>query len=170
VKQYRNLVNRILAATQVDPDIATSPALSEALQDLRRMSSRFANVFSDPVTTTVGRPRIQRTEIVRRIKTLLEVQENQPMSAGEMARAVGVSERMLRDVFQQCFHVSPKRFLRLRQLQQVFGTLRTSEPGGVTVSQVLTQFGVWEFGRFAASYREAFGELPSETLRGRTDC
>jgi len=34
-----------------------------------------------------------------------------------------------------------------------------------TVTEIVTRFGVWNFGRCAADYRLLFGEYPSETLR-----
>jgi hypothetical protein len=40
-----------------------------------------------------------------------------------------------------------------------------ADPAVMTVTGVVTQFGVWEFGRLANDYQLLFGELPSETLR-----
>ena len=36
---------------------------------------------------------------------------------------------------------------------------------GMTVGRAAAEVGFFQFGRFAGSYRQAFGELPSATLR-----
>jgi AraC-like DNA-binding protein len=38
-------------------------------------------------------------------------------------------------------------------------------PAGATVSDVAARWGFYQFGRFAAQYRQLFGETPSATLR-----
>ncbi len=166
IASYLNLVQRILSAAARHPEVMDS-AVDEALQELRRTS---AELIAGPVTpdSQDGRPRLPRSEIVRRIKESVEAHENQPLSIGEMADAADISERTLRSVFQELFHVSPARYLKLRQLHQVRRALRASNAEDSLVSDILVRFGVWEFGRFARRYRDTFGELPSETLHGRT--
>jgi AraC-like DNA-binding protein len=112
----------------------------------------------------VGRPRLDRTEIVRRAMDHLDDAPLLP-SAAELARHVGVTDRTLLRTFHETFGVPPKRYLMLRSLHAVRRRLRDGADHDETVADVLTRHGVWEFGRFAARYRGHFGESPSETLR-----
>jgi AraC-like DNA-binding protein len=59
------------------------------------------------------------------------------------------------------------RYLNRRTLHQARRALRAADPTVTTVTEIATQFGVWQLGRFARDYRYLFGELPSETLRKR---
>lgn len=114
-----------------------------------------------------GRPRLDRAEIVRRSMAVIESASTVP-TATELARDVGVTSRTLLRTFQEEFGVSPKRYLLLRELHAVRRSLRTAAATDDRVADVLVRHGVWEFGRFAARYRQTFGELPSQTLgRGR---
>ena len=112
----------------------------------------------------MGRPRIDRGEIVRRAMGMLDSVVVVP-TATELAAHVGVTNRTLLRTFRETFGVPPKRYLMLRELHAVRRSLRHG--GGQTdmVADVLTRHGVWEFGRFAARYRRHFGESPSDTLR-----
>jgi|SRR5690242_13657182 len=59
----------------------------------------------------------------------------------------------------------PARYHRLRRLQLVHRALRSAGPQTRVTSAVARNFGFRELGRFAASYRALYGELPSATLR-----
>ena len=61
--------------------------------------------------------------------------------------------------------MSPKRCLLAARLEGVRRALSDAGTGPTTVTGVATDHGFYELGRFAATYREAFGETPSETLR-----
>ena len=60
--------------------------------------------------------------------------------------------------------MSPKRYLLMRRLQLSRQALRESGPTETTVTEVATQFGFWQFGRFAGEYKAHFKEKPSDTL------
>lgn len=51
------------------------------------------------------------------------------------------------------------------RLHRVHDELREADPHVTTVSQVAGRWGFLYLGRFAAAYREKFGERPSDTLR-----
>jgi AraC family ethanolamine operon transcriptional activator len=49
-------------------------------------------------------------------------------------------------------------------MRMVQRALRDGMAADATVTEIATQFGFWQFGRFAGEYKLLFGELPSTTL------
>lgn len=82
---------------------------------------------------------------------------------GDICRAVGASETRLREAFRSIVGTSPKSFLTASALNQARAELMDPSDD-TTVTEVATALGFWHYGRFAHTYRELFGELPSETL------
>jgi len=76
-----------------------------------------------------------------------------------------MSERGLRDAFYTVRGMSPTRSMLQARLQGARRELTGARIGPVTVTDVAVRFGFYELGRFAALYRRAYGEVPSETLR-----
>ena len=60
--------------------------------------------------------------------------------------------------------MGPISFLRHYRLCQVHRRLRRGVPGQDHVTDVATEFGFLELGRFAHYYLALFGEYPSQTL------
>lgn len=118
-----------------------------------------------PPSRVIGRPRLDRSTIVRNAMAILDSSTVMPTTA-ELAQALQVTSRTLLRTFREVFGLPPKQYLLLRELHLVRRALRSASPDDATVAEVLTRHGIWEFGRFAARYRRQFGELPSETLEG----
>jgi AraC-like DNA-binding protein len=88
------------------------------------------------------------------------------LTIAEVARQVGVSERSLQLAFRRQLGVSPREQLRDLRLDQVRRELRATSAEGKSVSRIAADWGFAHLGRFAASYRQKFGENPSQTARG----
>jgi AraC-like DNA-binding protein len=61
--------------------------------------------------------------------------------------------------------MNPHRYLWLRRMHQARRALTVAGAETKTVTEIATEHGFWELGRFAVAYRELFGETPSATLR-----
>jgi AraC-like DNA-binding protein len=61
--------------------------------------------------------------------------------------------------------MGPLRYLWLRRMEQARRALAICDPTAATVTEIATNYGFWELGRFSVTYRTLFGESPSATLR-----
>jgi len=90
----------------------------------------------------------------------------EPISASTLARAAHVSERSLYEGFHREFGLTPLAFVRRFRLERARDALIASDlEQSATVAEIALRHGFGHLGRFAASYRERYGESPSETLR-----
>jgi AraC-like DNA-binding protein len=83
----------------------------------------------------------------------------------QLCATVGASYTTLRDCCQEFLGISPKRYLWLRRMHLVHRALRIADAEKATVTEIATDYGFWELGRFAVAYRSLFGEPPSAALR-----
>jgi AraC family transcriptional regulator, ethanolamine operon transcriptional activator len=102
--------------------------------------------------------------IVRSVEAFFQEHIGEPVSIARLSAAAGVSERALRNAFYQVYAISPKRYLRRWRLNLVRNALRSADRQRISVTDVATQHGFSELGRFAGEYKALFGERPSQTL------
>ena len=104
--------------------------------------------------------------VVGRAEAYLRAHIDTHIPVARLSHVLGVSERSLRNAFYAVHGMGPKRWILAERLEGVHRVLRQDRSRPVTVTGVATDYGFNELGRFAVSYREAFGETPSATLRG----
>jgi AraC-like DNA-binding protein len=104
-------------------------------------------------------------EIMTRFEDLLRTQPKLRLPAEELAEAIGVSVRLLRLCCKEILGMSPTSYARLRALYRVRRILYGWDSGATTISRAARSQGFRALGRFAASYRLLFGQLPSVSLR-----
>jgi transcriptional regulator GlxA family with amidase domain len=110
--------------------------------------------------------------VVKRAEAYIRAHFDAPIPISRLCRVAGVSERGLRNAFYGVHGMGPKRWMLNERLMHTQIALRASR-SATTVTEVATDFGFYQLGRFAAIYKKTFGEAPSETLhagfvRGRS--
>ena len=101
--------------------------------------------------------------IVRDALAFVERKGATNIQVKDLTNSVRVKYRTLLRAFQRHLQMTPKRYLRLRQLNLVRRAL--CAPEASSAMNIMADFGVTEFGRFATEYKRLFDELPSETMR-----
>jgi len=112
-----------------------------------------------------GRSQRRHREIMARFEQLLHAQSKRSISITEICAVLGVSQRLLRDLSSQHLGMGPVAYDRLRRMTLVRRALRRGEGTAATIANVAQNYGFSSPGRFAVSYRAAFGESPSTTAR-----
>lgn len=132
-------------------------------------TERLLDVVFEVVMTSLSDPRrppppSTRSYVVEKAVEFMKANLASPPGMAAVCRAVRVCPRTLRYSFEELVGVSPSRFLLALRLQGVRRELMEAGPGA-SIQAVAPRYGFWHLSRFAQFYREAFGELPSETCR-----
>src|SRR5271169_2764912 len=162
---FDSIVGQLEAVVQESPTVLESAAGQRAAGQKLLREVRDLLAAPQTVEPTPGRHEIPRKQIIRMAMDFVEQHDGDCLSVELLATAAGVSERTLRDAFLRYFGVPPVQYLNRRSLHQIRKALLAADPSAATVTEIATQFGVWQLGRLARDYRFLFGELPSETLR-----
>jgi AraC-like DNA-binding protein len=149
------------------PDILVRPEVSRALENELKHIALRCLAEGAAVEPTAGSRR--RDGILARFEEVLEASPDRPLYLTEICAAIGVAERTLRASCEEHLGMGPIRYLTLRRMHLVRRALLRSDPSKATVTEIATDHGFWELGRFSVAYHTLFGEPPSETLRRPTD-
>ncbi len=105
------------------------------------------------------------TSAADRARQFIHAHAAEPVRLGALADDLGVSLRGLQSGFRKRFGCTPSEYLFRRRLELARGLLLGAEDA-TSVTAVAIECGFVNVGAFAARYFRAFGERPSETLRG----
>jgi transcriptional regulator GlxA family with amidase domain len=128
--------------------------------------ARIAASAASPLSLTSRRtvPSSQRyRQLVECFEEIARATLGHAKSMPEICAAVGVGPRTLVRAVRAVRGTTPSRHLHALALAETRRALLDGSTA--SVREAALRFGFRELGRFAADYRAAFGENPSETLR-----
>jgi AraC-like DNA-binding protein len=153
--------------TDTAPDILFKPEVCRTVE--HELIHSMVTCLADEERTNVRSAWRQHTAIIHRFEEVLAANCERPMYLTEICAAVGVSERTLRLSCQEHLGMGPIRYLWLRRMHLARRALLHAEPAKATVTQIATDHGFWELGRFSVAYQALFGEAPSVSLHKPPD-
>jgi AraC-like DNA-binding protein len=145
------------------PDVLEIPEVGRALEN--ELIHVMVRCLAEGVAVASSTGSRRHDAIVARFEEFLEANPDRPLYLTEICAAIGVAERTLRASCEEHLGMGPIRYLTLRRMHLVRHALLHLDPSTTTVTQIVTDHGFWELGRFSVAYRMLFGESPSCTLR-----
>jgi AraC-like DNA-binding protein len=104
---------------------------------------------------------------IRRAVSFIDAHLSEPIGVAEIAEAARMSPRGLQAAFRRELGTTPMAHLRTARLESAHRDLVAADPTtGVTVAAIAARWGFTHQGRFAAAYRQRYGQAPTTTLRG----
>jgi AraC-like DNA-binding protein len=158
-----NLHEAVGHLAKTAPDILAQPEVARALE--QSLVHAMISCISSGEVAATSSAHYRHAMIMRRLEELLEENTDQTLYLAELCAAAGASDRTLRALCHEHLGMSPMRYLWLRRMHLARCALRTADPETATVTEIATNSGFWELGRFSVEYRSLFGESPSATLR-----
>jgi len=147
--------------------LASQKSLPVSTGDFLKMSvvEAFAAPVIDASVASQSSSTASAIKIVSEVENYVDGRSFRLVHISELCGHLKISRRTLHRCFDDALGIGPGTFLRQKRLCSVHSMLRRLDPRTANVTQVATDFGFLELGRFAKQYRQLFGEYPNETLR-----
>jgi len=163
-RAWRAMADLIVSAAEDTGGLAAQPLALAHLENA--MLSSLLTLQPSNYTDRLAAPRQPALpKVVRRAMEFIAGHAHLPITTDEVARAVAVSTRSLQEGFRAHLGLTPMAHLREVRLIRVHEELRAGDPARCTVTTVAARWGFPHQGRFAAIYRDRYGQAPSVTLR-----
>lgn len=122
---------------------------------LAQLSDQLHHPDLENPTILPGRIRLATDWILAHVR--------EPLSICDLLRVTGASRRSLESGFRTYLNTTPAKFILCHKLKGVRELLRTVPD--TSVGDAAFSYGFQHLSHFTRQYQEAFGELPSETVR-----
>jgi transcriptional regulator GlxA family with amidase domain len=135
---------------------------------IAQLEARMVGWLADclAATSSASSPRAVAAQRVRLVEEWVDAHLAAPITLGRLCAVAGVGDRWLESAFRAHRGQTPLEFVIGRRLAWVRRRLLDATPG-TSITQLAHDAGFVHLGRFAARYRQAYGESPSQTLHCR---
>lgn len=144
---------------------AVPPGLLHQLSE-HALSAILLGLEHDLSAPTKPACRAAPSKAVRSAMRLIEDEAAAGFNVSELAGHLGLSVRALELGFRRALDETPHQYMRRIRLDRAHRELLAADAtGGTTVTEIATRWGFRHAGRFATSYKAAYGVMPSTSLK-----
>lgn len=145
---------------------------SEANDPLLRVQEHYTQIVASKLltlmNTNITRECLAASGVsIERILDYIERNLKQELSAEDLATQARMSQRSLYALFERELGVTPLQHIRQRKLARIHTCLSDPSCSVRSLTELALDYGFLHLGRFSESYRQQYGELPSNTLKRR---
>ncbi|MHC6225718.1 AraC family transcriptional regulator [Pseudomonas sp. X10] len=145
---------------------------AEVSDSLPRVQGHYSQIVGSKLlslmSTNICRENLSSpTASLERILDYIERNLKLELSSEALAEQARVSVRSLYGLFDRQLGTTPKQYIRQRRLERIHACLNDPSCPVRSLTELALDYGFLHLGRFSESYRQQFGELPSETLKRR---
>jgi AraC-like DNA-binding protein len=162
-RRWRTVLDLVVDELDHPTDLARNPHLGRHLEGLVLDGLLLGQPHSHSNAAMRDGP-AGPTAAIRRAVELMEERPGEPWTTVRLAAEVHLSVRALQEGFRRDLATPPMTYLREIRLRRAREALWAAKRDATTVRAVAAGLGIVHMGRFAAAYRDAFGETPSQTL------
>ena len=152
----------LFAGEQADPAADQPPLVLPELEQAVIVNFLAANrhAYTQRLEQQVGGAAPRHVQLA---EEYIEANWSQPLTIEALVEVTGVSARALFRSFRERRGYTPMAFAKITRLRRARDMLASGNPE-TSVTAVAYACGFATMGHFAREYRQAFGELPSQTL------
>lgn len=162
LKDYTDWGGRLLNLAAKDPSLIEHEPIVRTLR--QELLQHLSLIAGSTLLMPDSKDYSARQQVLLKALDYMRSDFETQFSMAVICQVCGISERSLQYVFQETFGTTPHRYMKRRRLHAVRQALITSRQNENNVSQVATNYGFYELGRFSVEYRQLFGEPPSTTM------
>lgn len=162
-RRWRTVLNLLVDELDHPTDVSRNPLVGKHVEGLVLDGLLLGHRHSHSDAASRDRP-VRLGSAVRRAVELIEERPCEAWTTIRLAAEVHLSVRALQEGFQRDLSTTPMRYLQWVRLHRAREALQAADRDATTVGAVAVGLGILHGGRFAAAYRSAFGERPSDTL------
>ena len=107
----------------------------------------------------------KRKKRLERLNTVLNFIQNhymEPISNGDMARVIHLSEDRFNHLFKESMGMAPLQYINEVRLKKAMNLLKKKEG---TVAEIAAMVGYTDYNHFGRQFRKMFGATPSEVMK-----
>ena len=101
---------------------------------------------------------------VKKASEIINNNLNEIFSMAQLCAMTGVSERTLRNGFNERYNVSPKAYIKSIKLNKVRQEIYSNNTN-LRISEIAGKYNFWHMGQFAKDFKNQFGILPSKVRK-----
>ena len=139
-------------------------AASARMVGMQFLDSMILHLARSPRFVAGGHDPRGFARVVARARAFIHANLDQPLSIEKIADAAATSHRTLNRAFHVVLDETPYSYVQKLRLNRIRHELVTDAEAACTITMAAHRWNIPQLGRFAAWYRDLFGELPSQTL------